>query len=99
MNNFEVYIQGALPAVVEFYADWSEQSKRMEPVMEEVKEITRERAITLRMNIDKNRQIAQHYGIFTVPTVAIFKNGFMHWHNNGLTTAHDILDHLQLEIQ
>ena len=99
MNNFEAYIQGALPVVVEFYADWSELCKRMGPVLEEVKEIAGERAVTLRIDIDKNQQIAQHYGIFTVPGIAIFKDGYMLWHNNGLTTAHEILDHLQLEMQ
>jgi len=99
MNNFESYIQGNIPVVVEFYADWSEPCKLMDPVMQEVKEIAGERAITIRIDIDKNQELAQQYRIYTAPTVAIFKEGRIIWHNNGITTAHEILDHLLLEIE
>ncbi len=99
MNNFESYIQGATPVVVEFYADWSEPSKRMEPVLQEVKEIAGERAITVRLDFDKNQQIAEQYHIYTVPSVAIFKEGYMIWHKDGITAAHEILNHLLLELE
>ena len=99
MNNFESLLQGSIPVVVEFYADWSELCKRMEPVLQEVKEIAGERATTLRIDIDKNHETAQHFGIYTVPSVAIFKEGYMVWHKNGITAAHEILDHLLLEIE
>ena len=99
MNNFISYIQGPLPVVVEFYADYSEPCKLMAPVFEEVKEIAGERAITMRIDVDKNPQIASQYQIYTVPGVAIFKDGSMIWYKNGITTAHEILDHLLLEMQ
>ncbi|OQP63860.1 hypothetical protein A3860_23265 [Niastella vici] len=99
MNNFESYIQGTIPVVVEFYADWSESCKLMEPILQEVKEIAGERAITVRIDVDKNHEIAEQYQIYTVPSVAIFKEGYMIWHKNGITAAHEILDHLLLEIE
>jgi thioredoxin 1 len=99
MHSFEVYIQGVIPVVAEFYADWSEACKLMEPVLQEVKEIAGERAITLRIDIDKNQEISQQYGIYTVPSIAIFKDGVVIWQKKGITTAHEILDHLLLEIK
>jgi thioredoxin 1 len=99
MNNFEAYIQGSMPVVAEFYAHWSEPCKLMEPVLQEVREIAGQRAITIRIDIDENKELAQQYGIYTVPTVAIFKEGNIIWQKNGLTPAHDILDHLLLEIE
>ncbi|OQP48919.1 thioredoxin family protein [Niastella populi] len=99
MKNFESYIQGPLPVVVEFYADWSDACNRMQPVMEEVKEIAGSRAVTLRIDIDKNENIARQYGIYTVPDIAIFKDGSMIWHQNGIVAAHTILDRLMLEMQ
>lgn len=99
MNNFESYIQGALPVVVEFYADWNEACKLMEPVIQEVREIAGDRAITVRIDIEKNQEIAQQYGIYTVPGIAIFKEGYMIWHKNGMAAAREILDHLLLEIE
>lgn len=99
MNNFESYIQGTMPVVVEFYADWNEACKLMEPVIHEVKEIAGERAITVRIDIDKNQELVEQYGIYTVPSVAIFKEGQVIWQKSGITAAHEILDHLMLEIQ
>lgn len=96
MENFESYIQGALPVVVEFYADWNEACKRMAPVIQEVKEIAGDRAITIRIDVDKNSEIAQQYGIYTVPSIAIFKEGTIIWYKNGIVAAHEILDHLLL---
>ncbi|AEV98629.1 hypothetical protein A4D02_21190 [Niastella koreensis] len=99
MNNFESFIQGTTPVVVEFYADWNEACKRMEPVLQEVKEIAGERATTLRLDFDKDQQIANQYGLYMVPSVAIFKEGYMIWHKNGISAAHEILEHLMLEIK
>jgi thioredoxin 1 len=98
MNNFESYIQGTMPVVAEFYADWNEACKLMEPVIHEVKEIAGERAITVRIDIDKNLDLVEQYGIYTVPSVAIFKDGQVIWQKSGITVAHEILDHLLLEI-
>jgi thioredoxin-like negative regulator of GroEL len=71
----------------------------MEPVMQEVKETAGERAITLKINIDQNAELVQQYGFYTVPAVAIFKDGNILWHKNGITPAHEILEHLLLELK
>lgn len=99
MTNFESHIKGTIPVVVEFYASWCEPCKLMIPVMQEVKETAGERAITLKIDIDENSELAQQYSIYTVPTVAIFKEGNIIWHKNGITPAHEILQHLLLEIE
>lgn len=99
MNHFESHIKGALPVIIEFYADWSEPSKLMAPVMQEIKETAGERAITLKIDIDQNAELARQYGIYTVPAVAIFKEGNIIWHKNGITPAREILEHLLLELK
>lgn len=99
MNNFESHIKGTLPVIVEFYADWCEPCKLMGPVMQEVKETAGERAITLKIDIDRNAGLAQQYGVYTVPAVAIFKEGSVLWYKNGITPAHEILEHLLLELK
>lgn len=99
MKNFESHINGTIPVAAEFYADWCESCKLMIPVMHEIKELTGERVITLKIDIDKHAALAHHYGIYTVPAVAIFKEGKIIWHKNGITRAHEILEHLLLEMQ
>lgn len=98
MNNFESYIMGDMPVLVEFYTDENDACKRMGPVIQEVKEIAGNRAITLRLDIDKNQSLAKQYGIYTVPGVVLFKHGDMIWHKNGIVSAHEILDRLMLEM-
>ena len=67
--------------------------------MQEVKETAGERAITLKIDIEQDAKLAQQYGIYTVPAVAIFKEGNILWHKNGITPAHEILEHLLRELK
>lgn len=99
MNNFESYIQGAIPVLVEFYTDENDACKRMAPVIQEVKEIAGDRAVTLRIDVDKHHEIAKQYNIYTVPGIALFRNGYLIWHKNGMATSHEILDRLMLEME
>ena len=70
----------------------------MGPVLQEVKAKVGDRATVLKMNIDKNPHYTQLYGIRSVPTLAIFKEGSLLWRKSGVTPAHEILKHLELLI-
>lgn len=99
MTNFESHIQASIPVVVEFYAKWSDQSRLMSPIMKEVYEKVGDRATVLRVDIDQEPEIATQYGVGTVPSVIIFKEGHILWQKNGITPAHEILEHLSQVIE
>ena len=92
--NFESHIKDHKPTVVEFYADWSKLSNLLVPVMHEVKETAGDRATVLRINIDHDKNYAEDYQVYTVPTIIIFKEGNIFWRNNGISSSHEILQHL-----
>ena len=94
MNNFETHIQGSLPVVVDFFADWCGPCKMMPPILKEVKEKTGDRATILKMDVDKNRHYAEKYGIQSIPTLIIFKGGQIIWRKSGVSSANEILQHL-----
>ena len=98
MNNFEGHIKGDKPVVIEFYADWCQPCKMMEPVLHRVKEKIGERANILKLNIDKSPYYSQLYNITSVPTVIIFKHGNILWKKSGVTSAEEILHHLNFHI-
>ena len=98
MQYFESHINGTKPVVVDFYADWCAPCRLMGPVLEEVKAKVGERATVLKMNIDKNPHYTELFGIRSVPTLAIFKEGNIKWRKSGVTPAHEILHHLELFI-
>lgn len=94
--DFESHIQSGKPTLVEFYADWSEPSKLLIPVMQEVKEIAGDRATILRIDIEKDKPYADTYQVITVPTLIIFKRGKIIWRKKGIPTSHEILEKLNL---
>jgi thioredoxin 1 len=98
MNNFDTHIQGALPVVVDFFADWCGPCKMMPPILKEVKQKAGDRATVLKMDIDKNRHYADKYGIQSIPTLIIFKNGKILWRKTGVASAGEIMQQLQAHL-
>jgi len=84
--------------VVDFSAEWCGPCKMMEPVLHQVKDQLGERATILKMDIDKYPDSVGMYNIRAVPTLIIFKNGQVLWRKSGLTSAHEILQHLNQHI-
>jgi len=98
MQNFESHIAGTKPVVVDFFADWCSPCKLMAPILQEVKQQVGERATVLKLDIDKNQAYATEYGVQSVPTLLIFKEGHVIWRKSGVTPAHEILAHLAMFI-
>jgi len=98
MNNFETHIQGTVPVVVDFFADWCGPCKMMPPILKEVKQKAGDRATVLKMDIDKNRYYADKYGIQSIPTLIIFKNGQIVWRKTGVASASEIMQHLHAHL-
>ena len=94
--NFESHIQGEKPLLVEYYADWSEPCKLLVPVLQQVKETAGDRAVILRINIDEDKAYAEDYQVYTVPTLLLFHRGQIIWRKNGISSSHEILEHLNL---
>lgn len=95
MNNFETHINGNKPVVVDFFAEWCGPCKMMPPVLKEVKDKAGDKITVLKMDIDKNPRYAQQFGIQSVPTLMIFKNGKVLWRKSGVTRAGEILQQVQ----
>ena len=60
-------------AVVDFYATWCGPCKMFGPVFEEV--ATNMDINFVKIDVDKNSDIAREYGVMTIPTVILFKDG------------------------
>lgn len=84
MNDFNALINDNKPTLVDFYAVWCGPCKMQSPIIEKVKETVGDDANVLKVDIDKNQQIAAKYNVQSIPTLILFVNGEPVWRAVGL---------------
>lgn len=73
-NNFSEFIKEGT-ALVDFYADWCMPCVMMSPVIDEMAKKFEGKAKVGKVNIEDNQEIAQKYGVSSIPNFIIFKDG------------------------
>ncbi len=91
MNDFNELIKSDKPTLVDFFATWCGPCRMQGPVLEEVKNKVGDTANVLKVDIDKNVELAQRYRVQSVPTLILFKNGEPVWRAVGLQQG-DVLE-------
>lgn len=75
-SDFESQVlQNKLPVLVDFYADWCGPCKMAEPVLSELSESYKEKVIIVKLNVDENQATSSKYGVMSIPTTILFKDG------------------------
>lgn len=75
-QNFDAEVlKSDKPVLVDFYADWCGPCKMMAPVVEALAEEKAGTAVIGKLNVDENEEIAMKYGVMSIPTLIVFKNG------------------------
>ena len=64
-----------LPVLVDFWAEWCPPCHRMAPVLEELAAEYAGRARIVKVDVDVNPAIAREYGIMSMPTLSMFRDG------------------------
>ena len=83
-RSFSEVINNNKPVLVDFSAEWCGPCKMMPPILKAVKEIFDDRVTVIKVDVDRNKELALHYGIRSVPTLIIFKNGNVLWRQSGV---------------
>lgn len=90
MENFNEIINSSQLTLVDFYATWCGPCKRMHPVLDQLKENLQDEVRIIKLDVDKNEALAATYGIQSVPTLMIFRNGEMLWRQSGAMSVADL---------
>jgi thioredoxin 1 len=74
--NFESdVINASTPVVVDFWAEWCGPCRMIAPALEEIAADLGEKVKIVKLNVDENPKTAAKYGIMSIPTLMMFKNG------------------------
>ena len=94
-ENFESEVLNSeKPCIVDFYADWCGPCKMMSPIIEEIAEELGEKVKVGKVNSDENMELAQNYGIMSIPTIMVIKNGKVTKTFVGVTSKEEILNEI-----
>lgn len=98
MSNTETFgtiIKGDKPVLVDFFATWCGPCKMMQPILEQVSNQLGDQVRIVKIDVDKNQQLASQLQVSSVPTLAIFKNGEIVWRQPGVQPAHVLAEKLK----
>lgn len=91
MNNFNNLINSEKPVLVDFFAEWCGPCKTMAPILKDVKTQLQDNATIIKIDVDKNPEIASIYQIRSVPTLIMFKQGKPVWKQSGVVPTQELI--------
>ena len=83
-ESFDDIINSSTPVIVDFYADWCKPCKIQAPILDEIQSELGENVRIVKVNVDYEDQLAHKYGIQSIPTIMVFKNGKTIWKAVGV---------------
>ncbi|MBX7153530.1 MAG: thioredoxin [Candidatus Kapaibacterium sp.] len=96
-KTFSELINSRQPVLADFYADWCMPCKTMSPILKDVAQQLKDKAVIIKIDVDspKNAAVVSRYGITSIPTLMLFKDGKNVWQQSGVTSATDLQQVIQ----
>lgn len=73
-NNFDSVKNSDKPVLLDFYADWCGPCRMLAPMIDQIAN-EREDIVVAKINVDEEQELASEFGIFSIPSLVVMKNG------------------------
>ncbi len=83
MGKFSDIVKSETPTLVDFFATWCGPCQAMSPVLDKLKAEMGSQVRVLKIDVDKNQEVAAKFKVRGVPTFVLFKKGEIVWRQSG----------------
>lgn len=83
-ENFDQLITEHPLVLVDFWASWCAPCRMVAPIVEELAKTFEDSLTVLKVDVDDNQELARRYGIMSIPTIILFKDGQKQWTEVGV---------------
>jgi thioredoxin 1 len=91
-NSFKEIINSDKPVLLDFFATWCGPCQMLTPVLKNVKDSLGDRITIIKIDVDKNQELASKYQIRGVPTMMLFQKGKPLWRQSGVLTKEQLTE-------
>ena len=92
MSNFDTIIASNNPVLVDFFATWCGPCQTLAPILKQVKDQLGDKISIIKIDVDKNQQIATRFQVRGVPTLMLYQNGKQLWRQSGVLSKNDLIN-------
>ncbi|MDN3491110.1 thioredoxin family protein [Winogradskyella bathintestinalis] len=95
MSKFGEIIDVDIPVLLDFYTEENNQSKTMHPILRDVAAALGDKAKIIKIDVEKNKELAEALRVKGLPTLIIYKSGEMKWRHSGDQDANTLINIIQ----
>lgn len=90
-SSFAEIINSNKPVLIDFFATWCGPCQMLAPILTQVKDALGDAVSVIKIDVDKNQELAAKYQVRGVPTMMLFQNGRQLWRQSGVLQKEELI--------